>query len=234
MARKIGKRQVESQGLLLRSQKQDQLCAGLDEAGRGCLAGPVVAAAVIFAEGFDLVGLGDSKSLSASQREDLALEIRQMAVGWGIGSAWLGDIAKHNILQASLLAMTRALLALRIRLKIAKNEVGPSQILLDGNQLIPPHYFRLYHIPLPEQRAIVGGDATVPSISAASILAKTYRDELMTRLDLRWPQYGFAKHKGYGTKEHRAAIQEYGPCSLHRQDFRGVKPENSQVQGTLF
>lgn len=109
----------------------------------------------------------------------------------------------------------------------------PATVLIDGTQLIPPPFFRQYGIPTPEQRAIVDGDALVPSISAASVLAKTFRDGLLTRLDRRWPVYGFARHKGYGTKEHREALAVHGPCPLHRLDFRGVLPRPDQEQGRL-
>lgn len=227
-------RTIEEQGLLagpLRA--RGELVAGLDEAGRGCLAGPVVAAAVIFAEGFDIMGLDDSKILREDARDRLAAEIRALAMGWGVGLAWMDEIAKHNILQASLLAMSRALAALRHRMGVAPDAIIPARIEIDGNQIIPPMFFRQYGMPLPQQRAIVDGDALVPSISAASILAKTSRDALMLRLDTRWPQYGFARHKGYGTKEHREALALHGPCPLHRLDFRGVVPKKEMEQGRL-
>ena len=192
----------------------------------------MVAGAVIFADGFDLMGLDDSKVLKAEERDRLAGEIRSLAVGWGIGLAWMNEISRINILQASLMAMTRAVAAMRVRMR-AKGENVPARLLIDGTQIIPPLYFRQFGIPLPEQEAVVDGDAKVPSISAASVLAKTFRDELMTRFDARWPEYGFARHKGYGTKEHKEALKKYGPCPLHRLDFRGVLPPKVQEQGWL-
>lgn len=238
MPRHASRRPVENQGLLLPPRAGDSaLTAGIDEAGRGCLAGPVVAAAVAFAEGFDLVGLDDSKVLREAERERLAGEIRDLALGWGVGLAWMDEIARLNILQATLLAMTRAVAALRLRMgagrALPRDAALPAALLIDGTQLIPPPFFRRYGIPVPEQRAIVDGDALVPSISAASVLAKTFRDQLITRLDRRWPGYGFARHKGYGTREHRAALAAHGPCPLHRLDFRGVLPQAVQVQGLL-
>ena len=124
--------------------------------------------------------------------------------------------------------------AMRHRMKAQSADV----VLVDGTQVIPPLYFRKFGMPLPEQHAIVDGDALVPCIAAASILAKTFRDGLMDTLDARWPQYGFAKHKGYGTKEHREALRTYGPCPLHRLDFHGVLPEDppsrESAQGWLL
>ncbi len=226
------KKSVIEQGLLFSAPlTQEALVAGADEAGRGCLAGPVVAAAVIFPEGFDLMGLDDSKVLKADERDRLAAEIRQLATGWGIGLAWMDEIARINILQASLMAMTRAVAAMRIRMKA--EGLVPARLLIDGTQIIPPMYFRKFGMPAPEQEAVVDGDALVPAISAASILAKTFRDELMVKLDARWPEYGFARHKGYGTKEHREALAKFGPCPLHRLDFRGVLPPKKQEQGWL-
>ena len=235
MPRPRSHRVVESQGLLLpvSAQKNAHLTAGLDEAGRGCLAGPVVAGAVIFPEGFDIMGLDDSKVLSENQRQRLAGEIRALASGWGIGLAWMDEIARCNILMASLLAMARAVAALRRRMGVRGDTPLPALALVDGNQLIPAAYFRRYDIPVPEQRAIVDGDALVPAISAASVLAKTFRDDLMIRLDRRWPDYGFARHKGYGTHEHRQALKKLGPCPLHRLDFRGVSSRPVQEQGRL-
>jgi ribonuclease HII len=181
--------------------------AGVDEAGRGCLAGPVVAAAVILPGHWDLPGLTDSKKLSPEKRDELAPAIKAQAQAWALGLAWPPEIDRVNILRASLEAMRRAVLHLKVR---------PSLVLVDGNQNIP--------LDLP-QRTVVGGDLTVPAISAASILAKTFRDHLLTRLDRRYPGYGLAGHKGYGTAEHREAVRRLGPCPLHRMTFRGVKPE---------
>ncbi len=227
------KKAVIEQGMLFSApDAQQMLTAGVDEAGRGCLAGPVVAGAVIFSDGFDLMGLDDSKVLKPEERDRLAGEIRSLAVGWGIGLAWMNEISRINILQASLMAMTRAVAAMRVRMR-ATDRAVPARLLIDGTQIIPPLYFRKFGIPLPEQEAVVDGDAKIPSISAASVLAKTFRDELMTKLDARWPEYGFARHKGYGTKEHRDALKKYGPCPLHRLDFRGVLPPKVQEQGWL-
>ena len=226
------KKNVIEQGLLFTAPlEQEALIAGADEAGRGCLAGPVVAAAVIFPEGFDLMGLDDSKVLKADERDRLAAEIRQLSTSWGIGLAWMDEIARINILQASLMAMTRAVAAMRLRMKA--EGLVPARLLVDGTQIIPPLYFRKFGMPAPEQEAVVDGDALVPAISAASILAKTFRDDLMVKLDARWPEYGFARHKGYGTKEHKEALAKFGPCPLHRLDFKGVLPPKKQEQGWL-
>ncbi len=186
--------------------------AGIDEAGRGCLAGPVVAGAVILPPDFDLPGLTDSKKLSPQRRTVLAQAIKAQAVSWALGFSWPGEIDRVNILQATLRAMSRALDALRIR---------PDLVLVDGNRPFP--------CPLP-LRTVVGGDALFPCISAASILAKTFRDELLSRMDERYPGYGLAVHKGYGTREHLAALRELGPSPTHRRSFRGVAPEPRETQ----
>ncbi len=203
--------------------------AGIDEAGRGCLAGPVVAAAVILPEGASIPGLDDSKVLSPTRRDGLAAEIGTVALAWGLGVIWPPEIDRINILQATLKAMCHAVTVLKVR---------PEGLLIDGNQTIPEPLFRQHpeHWPLlPRQKAIVDGDALVPVISAASIIAKTFRDMLMDKLDRRYPGYGFAKHKGYGSKEHFAALRELGPCPLHRKTFRGVLSEQvSARQGFLL
>jgi ribonuclease HII len=186
--------------------------AGIDEAGRGCLAGPVVAGAVILPPDFDLPGLTDSKKLSPQRRTVLAQAIKAQAVSWALGFSWPGEIDRVNILQATLRAMSRALDALRIR---------PDLVLVDGNRPFP--------CPLP-LRTVVGGDALFPCISAASILAKTFRDELLSRMDERYPGYGLAVHKGYGTREHLAALRKLGPSPAHRRSFRGVAPELRETQ----
>ena len=186
--------------------------AGIDEAGRGCLAGPVVAGAVILPPDFDLPGLTDSKKLSPQRRTVLAQAIKAQAVSWALGFSWPGEIDRVNILQATLRAMSRALEALRVR---------PDLVLVDGNRPFP--------CPLP-LRTVVGGDALFPCISAASILAKTFRDELLSRMDERYPGYGLAVHKGYGTREHLAALRELGPSAAHRRSFRGVAPEPRETQ----
>ena len=180
------------------------LLAGVDEAGRGPLAGPVVAAAVILDDRKPIQGLADSKKLSAKRREALFDEIRAKALCCSIAQASVQEIEQLNILQATLLAMRRAVLGLRL---------APKLVLVDGNRL-----------PVLEMRAqaIVKGDATVPSISAASILAKVSRDRWCVDYHQLFPHYGFAQHKGYGTAEHLAALRQHGPCPEHRRSFRPV------------
>lgn len=180
------------------------LVAGVDEAGRGPLAGPVVAAAVILDERQPIAGLADSKKLSAARREALYDEIRAKALCCCVAQASVEEIDRLNILQATLLAMQRAVAGLRLK---------PGLVLVDGNRL-----------PLLEMRAeaIVKGDAKVAAISAASILAKVTRDRGLELLDQRYPQYGFARHKGYGTAEHLQALRLHGPCPEHRRSFAPV------------
>jgi ribonuclease HII len=180
------------------------LIAGVDEAGRGPLAGPVFAAAVILDPDRPIAGLRDSKTLSARRRESLAELIRRDALAWTVASANVDEIDALNILQATLLAMRRAVEALVI---------VPAEVLVDGT-----HCPRVKH-PV---RAIVKGDRDVAAISAASILAKTARDALLCELDLQYPAYGFAQHKGYGTAEHLAALLRHGPCPAHRRSFAPV------------
>lgn len=180
------------------------LIAGLDEAGRGPLAGPVFAAAVILDPARSIVGLADSKKLSAARREQLAVEIRSKALAWALGRAGVAEIDRLNILQAALLAMQRAVAALPI---------APAQALVDGNRCPP--------LACP-CRAIVKGDATVPAISAASILAKVARDAELCELHDRYPHYGFAQHKGYPTAAHLDALRRFGPCPEHRRSFAPV------------
>lgn len=180
------------------------LIAGVDEVGRGPLAGPVVAAAVILDPAHPIAGLADSKTLSPIRREQLATEIRAKALAWALGRAEVAEIDRLNILQASLLAMQRAIAALSI---------VPDQALVDGNRCPP--------LACP-CRAIVKGDATVPAISAASILAKVARDAEMGELHERYPRYGFAQHKGYPTAAHRDALRRFGPCPEHRRSFAPV------------
>ncbi|TAK52949.1 MAG: ribonuclease HII [Gammaproteobacteria bacterium] len=184
--------------------------AGVDEAGRGPLAGPVVAAAVILDPQRPIPGLRDSKVLSAAARERLAGEIRARASSWGIGFADATEIDTLNILQASLLAMRRALGALAL---------APGRILVDGNQC-PSLAGLPFHC---EVEAVVGGDATVAAISAASILAKTTRDAWMVEAARSYPGYGFDRHKGYPTPAHRQALATLGPCRLHRMSFAPVR-----------
>lgn len=272
---------------------------GVDEAGRGCLAGPVVAAAVYFSEDFDfagqLPGLDDSKRLSLAERERLAALIPELCEGYGLGLAWQDEIDAVNILNATFRAMSRAVLALAERLErrnparsaslpppsaslpppsqclsaspppsplpsasalsqspplLPPANLLPPLLLIDGDKVIPEaqwlycaqglslealaweQYFPLplsslpERIPdLPRQMAVVGGDALLPCISAASIMAKTVRDGIMSRLDGHFPGYGLARHKGYGTREHLEAIERNGPSALHRKSFRGVCPE---------
>ncbi len=202
--------------------------AGVDEAGRGCLAGPVVAAAVILPPGSELPGLADSKTLSAAQRAGLAARIGLTAVAWGLGVIWPAEIDRIDILQATFRAMSRAAASLRVR---------PAHLLVDGKFSVPEAHLRVAMDvgPLPSQRAIVDGDALIPCISAASIIAKNFRDALMEKLDRRYPGYGFARHKGYGTREHMDALRCLGPCRLHRVTFRGVRAEKGAVrQGSLL
>ena len=180
------------------------LWAGVDEAGRGPLAGPVVAAAVILDPRQPIAGLADSKVLSAPRREKLYDEIRAKALCFSIAEASVEEIDRINILQATLLAMQRAVEGLRLK---------PVKVLVDGNQL--PALKML-------AEAIVKGDSLVPAISAASILAKVYRDRWCQQFDLEYPQYGFAAHKGYGTAVHLAALRAHGACPQHRKSFRPV------------
>ena len=180
------------------------LIAGVDEAGRGPLAGPVVAAAVILDEKNPIRGLADSKTLTALRREKLFDEIRAKALCCSIAEASVEEIDRLNILQATMLAMRRAVEGLRLK---------PAKVLIDGNR-----------IPVMDilAEAIVKGDSLIPAISAASILAKVSRDRWCAELDLAYPQYGFAGHKGYGTAEHLAALREHGACPQHRKTFSPV------------
>jgi len=180
------------------------LMAGVDEAGRGPLAGPVVAAAVILDQFNPIMGLADSKKLTALRREKLYDEIQAKALCCSIALASVEEIDRLNILQATLLAMKRAVEGLRLK---------PVKVLVDGN--------RLPALLIPAQ-AIVKGDALVPAISAASILAKVYRDRWCCEYHLQYPQYGFAGHKGYGTAEHLAALRRHGACPQHRRSFAPV------------
>ena len=182
--------------------------AGVDEAGRGPLAGPVYAAAVILDPQRPLQGLRDSKQLSEAAREQLAGQIRASALAWSVAWADSEEIDALNILQATFLAMRRAVLGLGYR---------PQQVLVDGNRLPP-----LLGL-CDSARAVGRGDATVPAISAASILAKCARDQLLQGLDLIYPGYGLAQHKGYPTAAHLAALREHGPLPLHRLSFAPVR-----------
>jgi len=184
--------------------------AGIDEAGRGPLAGPVVAAAVILRPGRSIAGLADSKVLSAETRTRLSAVIRRRALCFGIGWADPKEIDALNILHATFLAMRRAVLAMSLR---------PHRLFIDGNRL--PRLEGL--APGLTARAIVGGDASEPAISAASILAKTARDQYMDQMDAIYPQYAFASHKGYATAQHRRLLKEHGPCPLHRRSFAPIE-----------
>lgn len=181
------------------------LCAGVDEAGRGPLAGPVIAAAVILDPARPIVGLADSKRLTAARREALAADIRATAVCWAVGRAGIDEIDALNILQATLLAMQRAVAAL---------DPAPSRALIDGN--------RCPRLDC-EAAAVVGGDRSVAAICAASILAKTVRDAEMRALDAAYPQWGFAAHKGYPTPAHLAALAVHGISPVHRRSFGPVR-----------
>lgn len=182
-----------------------RLVCGVDEAGRGPLAGPVCAAAVILDPAQPIAGLADSKKLSAGKRELLALEIREKALAFGVAWASVEEIDCINVLQATLLAMRRAVDSLSVR---------PDEVLIDGN--------RCPSLDIPA-RAIIRGDATEPVISAASILAKTARDAEMRRLHEAFPQYALDRHKGYDTAAHRAALQLHGPAGFHRKSFAPVR-----------
>jgi ribonuclease HII len=183
-----------------------KLVAGVDEAGRGPLAGSVVAAAVILDSSQPIAGLTDSKKLSPARRMQLEREIKQKAGAWAVAEATHAEVDDLNILQASLLAMIRALLALSLK---------PDRVLIDGNR-VPA--LDGYHM-----RAIVKGDLSEPCISAASILAKEHRDRQMLELDLIYPEYEFARHKGYPTALHRERLQKYGVSPVHRRSFRPVQ-----------
>jgi ribonuclease HII len=181
-----------------------RLLCGVDEAGRGPLAGPVFAAAVILDPRHRIRGLADSKTLLPAVRERLAAKIKGRSLGWAVASASVEEIDRLNILQASLLAMQRAVESLAVL---------PDEVLIDGLHCPP--------LGMPV-RAIVRGDACIAQISAASILAKTERDALMIKLHERHPQYGFDKHKGYATEEHLAALLRHGPSEIHRKTFAPV------------
>ncbi|MGH1538840.1 MAG: ribonuclease HII [Arenicella sp.] len=183
----------------------NDLIAGVDEVGRGPLIGSVVAAACILPEVFDLPGLNDSKKISATKREQLAVLIKQQAIAWSVAQASAQEIDQINVLQASLLAMKRAVQALSVQ---------PGFVLVDGNKLPDWSY---------ASRAVVGGDGIEPAISAASVLAKVARDADMVKLSEQHPHYGFDKHKGYPTKQHMEALQQHGILPEHRTSFGPVR-----------
>ncbi len=184
----------------------NKIIAGIDEAGRGCLAGPVVAACVVLPPKYSLSGLRDSKKLSPKRRIILETKIKEVALSWGISLATPREIDSLNILRASLLAMKRAFLKLN---------VNPHVVYVDGIYAPSLNGVEIY--------CVKKGDDKIPQISAASILAKTFRDRLMEKMDKIYPGYGFKIHKGYATKFHREKIKELGPSKIHRRTFKGVK-----------
>jgi len=194
-----------------------RLIAGVDEAGRGPLAGPVVAASVVFDERIEIDGINDSKKLTSKEREQLEKEIKQKALAYSIFVVDVDEINKLNILRSSLFAMEQSILQL---------EFKPDLILVDGN----------YKLNLSiENRPIVKGDSKCFSIAAASILAKTYRDRLMIELSEKFPEYKFHKNKGYPTREHIEAILKFGPCEIHRKKFlRKIYERKSEQQKIIF
>lgn len=202
---RLRKRQEELAALENELRKAGKRCiAGVDEAGRGPLAGPVVAAAVVLPEGFDLPGIDDSKKLSAERREELFDAIITQSVSWGVGIVDNTEIDMTNILDAAMKAMRAAVKTMRLT---------PDIVLVDGNRSPGFPY---------EERLIVDGDARCRVIGAASIIAKVTRDRIMTDLDKQFPGYGFKGHKGYGAETHIAAIRKHGPCDIHRISFRIV------------
>lgn len=192
----------------LKQYKFEGLLAGCDEAGRGCLAGPVVAAAVILPKGFKLKGLNDSKKLTEKTRKELFPILKEKAIAWGVGMYSHKEIDEVNILNASFLSMHRAIDEMKKR---------PNFILVDGNRFIP--YKKVQH------ECIVKGDEKYLSIAAASVLAKVTRDHLMEELDQEFPNYGWAKNKGYPTIQHRKAIREFGATKYHRMTFKLLPDE---------
>lgn len=189
---------------MLRGSYTDTLLeAGVDEAGRGCLAGPVYAAAVILPTGYSNAELNDSKQLSASKRDRLRRMIEQESLAWAVASVPAETIDEINILNASILAMHKA---------VAQLSLMPELLLVDGNRFKPIHNIR--------HHCIIKGDATFMSIAAASILAKTYRDEYMCGIGEKFPWFGWKKNKGYPSSSHREAIYQHGPCVHHRMSFR--------------
>ena len=191
-----------------------KLIAGLDEVGRGCIAGPVVAAACILDPSKPLPeGLNDSKKVTESNRDEIAAQLKEICIAYAIGQIEAEEIDRINILEATKQAMLNA---------IATLSPLPDFLLIDA--------LYLKRTPLP-QRSIIKGDSISASIAAASILAKTYRDDLMKAYDADFPQYGFAAHKGYGCSSHYDAIREHGPCPLHRMSFKGVVEPNTDNNG---
>lgn len=206
--------------------------AGLDEVGRGPLAGPVVAAAVVLPRGFTHPEIKDSKLLTADRRETIAPVIREKAVCCGIGVVEVEEIDRINILNASLLAMVKAFHGLK---------PAPDYLLIDGRETIPPGWFKTGKKAsgsLPQQRTIIKGDQLCISIAAASILAKVARDEIMVEFDKKYPEYGFASHKGYSSAVHLEVLRRFGPSQIHRKSFapvRDASPKNAEwIIGSLF
>jgi ribonuclease HII len=193
-------------------QQTEHLIAGVDEAGRGPLAGPVIAGAVILNPHQPIKGLADSKQLSEKKREQLFAEIRHKAIAWAAARATPKEIDTINILQASLLAMQRA---------VARLSMQPSLVLVDGNRA------PVFSCPA---KAIIRGDQLEQAISAASIVAKVLRDRIMRMLDKKYPLYGFASHKGYATDSHVKALQQHGPCRIHRRSFAPVTISLSELE----
>ncbi|MDH3444398.1 MAG: ribonuclease HII [Deltaproteobacteria bacterium] len=194
-----------------------QVIAGIDEAGRGPLAGPVVAAAVILPAGFKHGGIRDSKLLTPKHREELAPIIQCNAISWGLGIVDVDEIDRSNILKATLTAMSKACQSLA---------PAPDLLLIDGNQTIPRELFPFENLSgqaPPRQTAVIKGDQLCLSIAAASIVAKVARDEMMIALDATYPEYGFAKHKGYGSVAHLEALHRHGPSPVHRRSFAPVR-----------
>ncbi|MCY3625289.1 MAG: ribonuclease HII [Candidatus Dadabacteria bacterium] len=185
-------------------QESGRIVAGVDEAGRGCLAGPVVAGAVILDENRPVHGLRDSKTLSEKRRNELFEQIREKAIAYSVGITEAAEIDRINILRAALLAMEKAVLSLGRK---------PDFLLIDGNSKTS--------LPI-RQKAIIKGDSKCASIAAASIVAKVTRDRIMTEIEREYPGYGFSRHKGYPTKEHFGALRNLGPCPIHRKSFKGV------------
>lgn len=184
----------------------DNIVAGVDEAGRGPLAGPVVAAAVILPEVFFLEDLDDSKKLTPVKRSRLEVNIKKTSDAWAVGIATVSEIELYNIHQATMLAMLRA---------VNNLDIQPELVLIDGKFIIPGSKLA--------QKAVVGGDGLCPSIAAASVVAKVTRDRLMQIYHLLYPEYGFDVHKGYGTVAHMTALSVFGPCPIHRRDFAPIK-----------
>ena len=204
--------------------------AGIDEVGRGPLAGPVVAAAVILPRGYAHPEIKDSKLLTAKQREKLAPVIQENAICWGVGVVEVEEIDRLNILQASLLAMVKALAALKSKADC---------VLIDGNQTIPLPLFRIGKFLTGRslyQKTIIKGDQSCLSIAAASIIAKVARDGMMIALDKRYPEYGFAAHKGYSCVAHFDALKRFGASPVHRQSFKPVRDVTTDPKniGPLF